>query len=220
MHTLLTLFTPSVCAELLALAAAWGLLRRRMGWQGFKWFLLFVVLAETAGWLLGEVLMQPDNVWVYNLLLLVFIPFLYLRLSEAPGLHWLQKAVPVCVALYACGWLTCALWLQRGQFYSHLLVGGSLLLLAAALFFFFTIITTDHYPAPLRSEYFWLAAGVAFYAAAALLNNLFRATLLEMMQRTGVNYYRLVNDIFSNLLYPCLAAAFLCRNLKYRLTTV
>jgi hypothetical protein len=26
MHTLLTLFTPSVCAELLALAAAWGLL--------------------------------------------------------------------------------------------------------------------------------------------------------------------------------------------------
>jgi uncharacterized protein with PQ loop repeat len=216
MKILLSLFSPSFSAEIFALFFSFIFLNRKTKWLSFRLFLLFIVLIEIIGWGMVEIVGYPNNAWVYNLLLLAFSPFLFIRLSEAPSLNVIKKySLGTLIAFYLF-YTGNALFVQPPDtFYSNILSAGSLLLLFLGLLFFYTAIKTDYYENILQNEYFWLAIGVVFFSVSSLLTNIFRDTLLELRKQTGFNFYRLVNDIFSNFLYPSLVIAFLCRKKQH-----
>lgn len=143
-------------------------------WRLFIWFMLFIVLIDGTGWILGAVL-KIKNHWLYNIQLFVEVWFL----------AWVLKKNSVSFPGNTL-WFAIGTTIFTTSFIVELLIDGffkyadltgtiaSVLIIVASCAYFYALLKEDDDIDIAKHPSFWIVTGVfIFYFSATSLNIFF-----------------------------------------------
>jgi len=205
-------FNMTGIAEWCAFIASIFLLKKRTGiWRLFILFLLFTIIVETIGWH-AHFYLQKNNNWIFNILLLVALPFLIWIFAKEPMAKTKTKLYGIAT-LFIIASLIDMFFLEGFVNYAaYCEVSEDILLAAVACFFLYNILTEEVFRDLFQYEYFWLANGLLFYSLGNIVLYSFLNGLRDFYQATCINIYSEINGGLNILFYGSLTIAFLCRN--------
>lgn len=184
-------------------------------WKYMIWFMLITVLIETAGWLLSMAFPHQKNHWLYNIELLVEIPFV------GYVLHTFLKPF-----LNSGIWVIAGSFLIAGSYiaesiYRHFMIYNyftnslvSVLFVIAAGSYFFFLLKNDEYVNLFKHAPFWMIAGIMLFYFGSTIVNLFFAQLMKLFIAKGVPVRFIIFPVLNGILYGCWSFAFRCRYLQ------
>lgn len=209
-----TYFNITVAAEWLTFIAALILLNKGTGkWRLFIVWLLLVLIAETIGWYQSAVLNIRGNSLVFNLLMIVSIPFLLWVMAGAKPVAKKRKYFYIAMLCFIVFAFSNIAFGQKPFVYNSFsdIFGNTLLTFFSGYLIFFVIRDETNDKSIFGQAYFWLALGLLFSAMGSAICNIFLDELQAYADKTKINVYGYINYTVNILLYACLIIAFICR---------
>ena len=207
-----TYFNITGIFEWLSFTASLIFLNKKTGlWQLFKIFLLIILIIESIGWY-AHYILQKNNNWIFNILMLMTLPFFVLLFSSQPMAIKNKKSLLVIVSFFLFTIINFIWGEGFWDYIKYTSVFGHIILAAIACYFLMNIFKEEDSRDLFRYEYFWLANGLLLYCLGNIVLYLFLNALRAYYQETYINIYVKINGAINVLFYSSLIIAFICRH--------
>lgn len=175
----------------------------------FIYFLWFTLAVEFTGIVLRD-FMGIENIWLYNLYMLISFLFYYFWYFSI-----LQKVIfRRAILIFSFIFVIMALWnlayQSWSEYHQYTFVLGAMFTLFCTLFHFWQLLYSDEVLNITRKLSFWISTGLLLFNMGMIPLML----LSEYFNFTGVKYY-LLTAILNIILYGCYIIGFLWTKEKY-----
>ena len=206
-------FNITIIAELTTFVASLYLLDKKTTvWRLFIPWLFLVLLTETAGWYIANILRIRSNALLYNILLLISSAFFLWFLNRKVVPEKIKKAFSLIIVSFILFGIINLFFFQGFHKYNSLSeTAGDIILSVLCCYFLFSLVKNPEHTSLLQMDYFWLANGLLFYSLGNALLYQFSGLLNSYRIETGVNIGNYINYSVNLVLHICLIIAFVCR---------
>lgn len=200
--------------EWLCLFAAIILITNKPNPKQWIWFVPYLALTvgiETYSYVLVKTSTTPVDVqWIYNLFMLVYVPFHLYIFSKIINIPAIQKIIFVMLILFSgiffWDWYNLGFWIFFST--ANTIFGGCIILLS--LLYYYTLMNNENPISFTKTPAFWFVTGcLVFYATTTGVNAFFKE-IISFSKIYNFPIRFVIMNLLNIIMYSCWIKAFLC----------
>ncbi len=175
----------------------------------FPFFLLFIVVAEAAGFYIAKVLHRP-NAWLYNITTVAEFCFYSFFFSRIFKTNRSRQAALAVLCIYPAAAFCNILFIQGfNSFHSYTMVLGSLCMIFFCCTYYYQSLSNPEKKQIHADPLFWIVTGIFFFYLGDIFYNTLYNILVKYNIDTGKRLFLAINNNLIFVLYACFAAGFI-----------
>lgn len=178
--------------------------------------MLITALLDGIGWFLIHVLHHANNAWIYNIVMLVGIPFTFWILYNiSKPLYKVKPWIMAGLLLFVVSFVIESSRLGFLYRYNRMtLVLMSVIFIVACGVYYYLLLRQEGYVLLSRYPPFWIVTGIFIFYFGGVALYVYLTNLQRVHLERGIAIHNYVMAVLNFILYGSWAYAFRCRRLQ------